>query len=49
VIGGVLGELLSVLVAVNVASVLVGLSGVVVLVALRRRARTTPDVIRNES
>jgi MFS family permease len=48
VVGGVLGELLSVLVAVNVASVLVALSGVVVLVALPRRARTTPDVIRNE-
>jgi MFS family permease len=46
VIGGVLGEALSVLVAVDVASVLVALSGVVVLLAIPPRRRA--DVIRNE-
>ena len=46
VLGGVLGEALSVLAAVDVASVLVMLSGVVVLVALpRARPRSGPDVI----
>jgi MFS family permease len=47
VMGGVLGEALSVLVALNVASVLVTLSGVVVLLAIPRQAPA--DVIRNEA
>jgi MFS family permease len=47
VVGGVLGEALSVIVALDVASLLVMLSGVVVLVALPRRSRSGADVIRS--
>jgi MFS family permease len=46
-VGGILGEVVGVLPAINLASVLVGISGVVVLIAVPRRARA--DVIRTEA
>jgi MFS family permease len=48
-IGGALGELSSVLIAINVAAVLVTVAGVVVLLAIPRRKQTVADVIRNEA
>ena len=44
-VGGVLGEVLSVLFAINVAGILVTVAGVVVLLAI---PEGPPDVIRSE-